>query len=255
MTRIAESHIEQLAIDLFQSQGYDHIYAPDIAPNAENAERSSFDEVLLLQRLRNAVRRINPDIPIEAQNEAIKEILRIHSPDLLTNNETFHRFLTEGVPVTKRIDGRDRGDRVWLIDFKHPENNDFVVANQFTVIENNVNKRPDLILFVNGIPLVVVELKNPVDENATIKSAFRQIETYKSTILSLFTYNAFSIISDGLEAKGGTVSSGFSRFMTWRSADGETEASHLVSQMDTLIRGMLNKETLLDLVRHFIVFE
>lgn len=255
MTRITENEIELLAIDLFQSQGYDYIYAPDIAPDAENAERNSFDEVLLLQRLRNAVRRINPDIPIEAQNEAIKEIQRIHSPDLLTNNETFHRFLTEGIPVTKRIDGRDRGDRVWLIDFKYPENNDFVVANQFTVIENNVNKRPDLIVFVNGIPLVVIELKNPIDENATLKSAFRQIETYKSTIPGLFTYNAFSVISDGLEAKAGTVSSGFSRFMTWRSADGETEASHLVNQMETVILGMLNKETLLDLVRHFIIFE
>lgn len=255
MTRITENEIEQLAIDLFQSQGYDYIYAPDIAPDAENAERNSFEEVLLLQRLRKAVQRINPGIPTEAQNEAIKEIQRINTPDLLVNNETFHRFLTEGIPVIKRIDGRDRGDRVWLIDFKDPENNEFIVANQFTIIENNINKRPDLILFINGIPLVVIELKNPIDENATIKSAFRQIETYKSTISSLFTYNAFSVISDGLEAKAGTVSSGFSRFMTWRSADGKTEASRLVNQMETMIRGMLNKETLLDLVRHFIVFE
>jgi type I restriction enzyme R subunit len=147
------------------------------------------------------------------------------------------------------------GDLVWLIDFNTPENNDFIVANQFTVVEDGVNKRPDVILFVNGIPLVVIELKNAADENATIKSAFRQIETYKAVIPSLFTYNAFTIISDGLEARAGTLSSGMSRFMAWKSADGKEEASHLVSQMETLINGMLNKETLLDLVRHFIVFE
>ena len=174
---------------------------------------------------------------------------------LLTNNESFHRLLTEGIKVSYQKDGQQRGDLVWLIDFNTPENNDFIVANQFTVVEDGVNKRPDVILFVNGIPLVVIELKNAADENATIKSAFRQIETYKAVIPSLFTYNAFTIISDGLEARAGTLSSGMSRFMAWKSADGKEEASHLVSQMETLINGMLNKETLLDLVRHFIVFE
>src|SRR5690554_5494829 len=212
-----------------------------------------------------AVRRINPTVPAAAQEEAIKEIQRIHSPELLTNNESFHRLLTEGIKVSYQKDlpasagqagGREeRGDLVWLIDFNTPENNDFIVANQFTVVEDGVNKRPDVILFVNGIPLVVIELKNAADENATIKSAFRQIETYKAVIPSLFTYNAFTIISDGLEARAGTLSSGMSRFMAWKSADGKEEASHLVSQMETLINGMLNKETLLDLVRHFIVFE
>ena len=128
-----------------------------------------------------------------------------------------------------------RGDRVWLIDFKNPHNNDFVVANQFTVVENNNNKRPDVILFVNGIPLVVMELKNAADENATIHSAFKQIETYKSIIPRLFTYNGFVVISDGLEAKAGSISAGFSRFMAWKSADGKAEASHLVSQLETLI--------------------
>ncbi|MCZ2131526.1 MAG: type I restriction endonuclease subunit R, partial [Bacteroidia bacterium] len=177
------------------------------------------------------------------------------SPELLTNNETFHRLLTEGIPVSKRVDGDDRGDRVWLIDFKNPHNNEFVVANQFTIIENGNNKRPDVILFVNGIPLVVIELKNAADENTTIHSAFKQVETYKAIIPSLFTYNGFVVISDGLEAKAGSISSGFSRFMSWKSADGKAEASHLVSQLETLIQGMLNKETLIDLIRHFIVFE
>ena len=255
MTRITESAIESFAIELLEQLGYEYIYAPNIAPDSENPKRKSFEQVLLIERLQEAVQRINKKIPAYAQADAIKEIQRIASPELLANNETLHRFLIEGVPVTIRVNGDDRGDRVWLIDFNNPSNNDFVVANQFTVVENNNNKRPDVILFVNGIPLVVIELKNAVDKNATIQSAFRQIETYKTIIPSLFTYNAFTVISDGLEAKAGTISAGFSRFMSWKTADGKVAASNLVSQLETLIKGMLNKETLLDLIRHFVVFE
>jgi type I restriction enzyme R subunit len=255
MTRITEHSIEDFAIKLLEHLGYEYLYAPSIAHDGDHPERSSYEDVLLNSRIAAAVRRINPSVPPAAQEEAIKEIERIHSPELLTNNETFHRLLTEGIKVTYQKDGQQRGDLVSLIDFETPENNDFIVANQFTVIEDGVNKRPDVVLFVNGIPLVVIELKNAANENATVKSAFRQIETYKATIPSLFTYNAFTVISDGLEARAGTLSSGMSRFMAWKSADGKEEASHLVSQMETLINGMLNKETLLDLVRHFIVFE
>lgn len=255
MNQITESIIESFAIELLNKLGYEYIYAPEIAPDSENPDRNSYEEVLLLNRLQNAVKRINHSIPTDVQKEAIKEIERISSPELLTNNETFHRLLTEGIPVSKRVDGDDRGDRVWLIDFKNPLNNEFVVANQFTIIENGNNKRPDVILFVNGIPLVVIELKNAAYENTTINSAFKQVETYKTIIPSLFTYNGFVVISDGLEAKAGSISAGFSRYMAWKSADGKAEASHLVSQLETLIQGMLNKETLIDLIRHFIVFE
>lgn len=255
MTKITENTIESFAIELFETLGYEYIYAPNIAPDSKTPERESFEQVLLLGRLQKAVNRINSSIPADVQAEAIKEIQRISSPELLANNETFHRLLTEGIPVSKRVDGAERGDRVWLIDFKNPHNNEFVVVNQFTVVENNQNKRPDIILFVNGIPLVVMELKNPVDENATIHSAFKQIETYKSVIPNLFTYNGFVVISDGLEAKAGSISAGFTRYMAWKSIDGKVEASHLVSQLETLILGMLNKETLIDLIRHFIVFE
>jgi len=253
--KITENTIEQFAIELLERLGYQYIYAPDIAPDGEKPERNSYEDVLLTGRLQNAVRRINPNIPIDAQEEAIKEIQRINSPELIANNEAFHRMLTEGINVTYQKDGHDRGDLVWLIDFETPENNEFIVANQFTVIENGNNKRPDVILFVNGIPLVVIELKNPADENATIKSAFKQLQTYKAAIPSLFTYNGIMVISDGLEAKAGSLSADFSRFMAWKSADGKEEASNLVSQMETLINGMLNKKTLLDLIRHFIVFE
>ena len=255
MEKITENAIEALAIQLLESQGVDYIYAPDIAPDSDTPERSSFEDVLLLDRLKSAVSRINPDIPPEARNDAIKQIQRLNSPELIANNEAFHRMLTEGINVTFQKDGRSRGDLVWLIDFENPENNEFVVANQFTVIENNVNKRPDVVLFINGLPMVVMELKNPADENATVRSAFKQLQTYKQAIPSLFTYNGILIISDGLEARAGTISSGFTRFMAWKTADGRTEASNLTGQLETLINGMLNKKTLLDLIRHFIVFE
>ncbi len=255
MTRITENHIEEFAIELLEKHGYEYIYAPNIAYDGETPERENYGQVLLLDRLRRAVRRINPTIPAEMQEEAIREIQRISSLDLIVDNERFHRYLTEGVSVSYHQDGGERGDLVWLVDFNNPENNDFVVANQFTIIENNHNKRPDVLLFVNGIPLVIVELKNPADQNATVQAAFRQIETYKVQIPSLFTYNSIIVISDGLEAKTGSLSAGFSRFLAWKSADGKAEASHLVSQLETLIGGMLNKQTLIDLIRHFIVFE
>ncbi len=255
MSRLNENKIEEFSIKLFERLGYQYLYGPDIAPDGDSPERNAYDEVLLVSRLREAISRINPHISHESQEEVIKDIKRIHSSELLSNNETFHRLLTEGITVTKTVDGDERGDLVWLIDFEEPENNQFLVVNQFTIIEDGHNKRPDVILFVNGIPLVVLELKNAANEQATIKSAFNQLNTYKAAIPGLFTYNAFSIISDGLEAKAGTISSDISRFMAWKSADGKEEASKLVSQLETMINGMLNKATLIDLIRSFIVFE
>jgi type I restriction enzyme R subunit len=253
--KLTESAIETFAIRQFERLGYSHLYGPDIAPDGDTPERSDYAEVLLTGRLAQAVKRINPRLPPDMLQAAIKEVQRVQSPDLLGNNETLHRLFTEGVPVSLHKDGDERGERVWLFDFARPEANEFVVVSQFTVIENHQNKRPDLVLFVNGIPLVVIELKNAADENATIKAAWQQIETYKQSIPSLFACNALVVISDGLEAKAGSISAGLSRFMAWKSADGKAEASHLVSQLETLIVGMLNKTTLLDLLRHFIVFE
>jgi len=255
MLTIYESDIEQFAIELLQNLGYQYLYGPDIAPDSNRPERQSFEDVLLLERLQKAINRINPTIPQDSREDAIKQIQRLNSPEVIANNEAFHRMLTEGIKVSYQKDGNERGDLVWLIDFKNPENNDFLVVNQFTVIENGVNKRPDVVLFVNGLPLVIIELKNPADENATVKSAYEQLQTYKQTISSLFTYNEILVISDGLEARAGSLSAGFDRFMAWKSSDGKIEASHLISQLETLIKGMLNKETLLDLIRHFIVFD
>lgn len=255
MVRLIESDIEELTIKLLENFGYKHIYAPDIAPDSDAPERNNFSDVLLIDRLRSAIRNINPTIPESAREQALKDVERIHSPELLTNNETFHRLLTEGVNVTYQKEGHERGDLVFLIDFDNPENNEFLVVNQFTVIENHQEKRPDVILFVNGLPLVVIELKNPTNENTTLKSAYEQLGTYKATISGLFTYNALLVISDGLEAKVGSLSADFSRFMAWKSIDGKNEESHLISQLETLIKGMLNKNTLIDLIRHFVVFE
>ena len=252
---ITELEIEKLAINLLEKQGYKHIYAPHIAPDSDNPLRNGFDDVLLEQKLKSAIDRINPDTSPEAREDAIRQVRRIHSPELIVGNEEFYIMLTEGVNITTRKNGEDRGDYIKLVDFNNPENNEFNVVNQFTVIENNQNKRPDIILFVNGIPLVVIELKNATNEYATIASAYNQLQTYKQTIPSLFTYNGILVISDGLEAKAGSLSSGLTRFMTWKSADGKTWASHLVSQLEILISGMLNKATLLDLIRNFIVFE
>ena len=255
MPILTESKIEEFAIGLFEQLGYRYLYGPDIAPDGTNPKRVSFEEVVMVESLRHAVYRINHMLPQEVCNEAINQVVRIASPDLLSNNETFHRMLTEGVSVSVHREGAERGELVWLVDFDNPLNNDFTVINQYTIVENNHNKRPDILLFVNGLPLVIIELKNAADENATVQSAFRQMGTYYETIPSLFTYNSIIVISDGLEARAGSLSAGFSRMMAWKSADGKAEASRLVSQLEVLIKGMLNKETLLDLIRSFTVFE
>ena len=255
MSKITESSIENFAIDLLKLQGYDYLFGADIAPDGENPLRNSFEDVILFDRLKSAIKKINPNLPQSSIDDAIKQLTQIHTPNLLANNEIFHKMLTQGVKVTYTKDGVERGDIVWLIDFKNPQNNDFLVVNQFTVIENSVNKRPDIVIFINGLPLIVMELKNPTDENMSLKSAYNQLQTYKQTIPSLFTYNEILIISDGLEAKIGSLSAGYDRFMAWKSADGKKEASHLVSQLEILIKGLLDKQTLIDYIRFFILFD
>lgn len=254
-----EAAIETFALKLLSRQGYDVLYGPDMAPDGATPERASYSQIFLTERMRAAARRINTHLPVALMpaliEQAVNEFSRVHTDELLADNETLHRMLTEGVTVSYQEGGAERGALVWLIDFAKPDNNEFLAVNQFTVEEKGVHKRPDVVLFVNGIPLVVVELKNAASEKADMPSAFRQIETYKAVIPSLFASNAFVVISDGLSARAGTLSSGYGRFMAWKSADGIAEASHLVGQLEVIIQGMLNPATLLDLVRHFIVFE
>ncbi len=252
---ITENIIEQSAIEILQSQGWEYANGKEISPEGLFCERENFSQIVLLNRLRTAIAKINPTIPLDAQEAAVQKILRVASPDLLHNNEEFHRLLVEKVKIPYQENGYERSHEVALIDFEHPANNQFLVVNQYTIIENNQNKRPDVLLFVNGLPLVVIELKNAASENADIKSAYQQIQTYKAIIPSLFTYNAICILSDGLECKAGSVSADLSRYMTWKTADGIKEASRFKPQLETLLKGMLQPATLLDLVRNFIVFE
>ena len=211
--------------------------------------------MLLPGRVARAIARLNPHLPPATHADALRQLQRIAGPELIAVNEAFHRLLTEGIPVSLHENGQERGDRLWLVDFAHPERNDFLAVNQFTVVENGVNKRPDILLFVNGLPLAVIELKNAADENATIRSAFQQLQTYKAVIPGLFTFNGLLVVSDGLEARAGSLSANFARFLAWKSADGVAEASPLIPQLEILIRGLLAPATLLDLIRHFTVFE
>jgi type I restriction enzyme R subunit len=253
---ITESEIEQIALDILSEDlGYTVLYGPDIA-EGDKKERD-YTEVVLQQRLKTAIDKFNPTIPEEAKEEAFKKALRTVTVSLADNNEHFHRMLTEGVDVKFSIgDGKTKTDKVWLIDFENPNNNEFLAINQFTVVENHNNKRPDIVLFVNGLPLVVIELKNATDETADVKAAYNQLQTYKQLIPSLFNYNTFLLVSDGWFAKAGTLSSDYSRFMEWKTADGITVVDSLREpEMEPMIKGLLNKETLLDVIRHFIVFE
>jgi type I restriction enzyme R subunit len=255
MKPITENIIEESAIEILQSQGWEYANGKEISPEGLFCERGNFSQVVLLNRLRNAIAQINTTIPLDAQEAAVQKVLRIASPDLLHNNEEFHRLLVEKVKIPYQENGYERSHEVALIDFEHPANNQFLVVNQYTIIENNQNKRPDVLLFVNGLPLVVIELKNAASENADIKSAYQQLQTYKASIPSLFTYNAICILSDGLECKAGTVSSDFSRYMAWKTKDGVKEESKFIPQLQTMLVGMLQPSVLLDLVRNFIVFE
>jgi len=254
MRTITETQIESICLEYLRELGYDFLYGPDISPDGMFPERL-YNEVILTSRLKSAIDRLNPLVNSDAREDALKKVLRTTSPNLLINNETFHQYLTEGIDIEYRKDGNIRGDKVYIVDFNNPENNEFLAVNQFTVVENNNNKRPDVILFVNGLPLVVIELKNPTDEKATTRNAFNQLQTYKHLIPTLFTYNSLLIASDGWEARCGTLTSDWNRFVPWKSKDGRTTEETTSPQIEVMFKGMLNKSTLLDLIRHFIVFE
>ncbi len=256
--KLYESGIEQITLEMLRDEnGYGLAYGPELLEG--DAPERGYGDLVLQNRLRTAIDRINPRIPKTAREEAFKKVLRTSALTVIDNNETFHHLLTEGVDVKFSVgDGKSRTDKVWLVDFEHPESdkNEFLAVNQFTVVENNVNKRPDIVLFINGLPLVVIELKNAADEKADVQAAFNQLQTYQQVIPSLFTFTAFEVISDGWFAKAGTISSDYSRFMEWKSVDGVhvIDSKHQ-SELEPLVKGLLNKKTLLDVLRHFIVFE
>ena len=249
MPIITEDAIEQLALKWFAGRGYS-------VQHGQAVERSDSSVVVLEDRLRQALRNINPKLPHEALDEAFRKLTRPETPSLSANNRAFHRFLVEGVPVEiKRPDGSFGGDRVKVVDFDTPGENEFLVVNQFTVTENKHERRPDVVVFLNGLPIAVFELKNAVDEKADIGTAFRQLQTYKNEIPSLFTCNELLVISDGLHARLGSLSANFERFMPWKTIDGDGLAPASLTQLQVLIEGVFEPRRLLDLLRHYIVYE
>jgi len=255
---ITESDIEEAALEILDELGYEIIYGPDIAPDGSSPERREYSEVVLVERLKEAIEILNPKASKIAKEEALKKVLGAarESPDLVINNNAFHKMLVNGVDVEiRRKDGIISGQKIWLFDYNQSKNNQFLAVNQFTVIENHNNRRADIVIYVNGLPLAVMELKNVADETATIWTAFNQLQTYKHQIPSIFTYNQILIISDGIEARAGTITSNKEWFMPWKTVDGKDVEPNSVPQLDVLLRGMFNKAIFLDLVRHFVVFE
>ncbi|MFN9235243.1 MAG: type I restriction endonuclease subunit R, partial [Planctomyces sp.] len=226
------------------------------APGEPAAERSSFSDVILMSRLQDAIRRLNPQIPPEAQEEALRKVVRLDTASFIGNNRAFHKMLRDGVEVEySRLDGSIAGDRVRLVDFGRPAANDWFAVNQFTVIESQHNRRPDVVIFVNGLPLAIIELKNAADAEATIWSAYSQLQTYKSEIPSLLQYCELLIVSDGVQARIGSLTANQEWFKVWRTIDGEKDAPRSALELEVLIRGMFEKRRFLDMLQHFIVFE
>ena len=253
---ISESTVESAALDWLASLDWTVLHGPDIAPDTPAAERADYGEVVLTTRLRSALARLNPDLPDDALEDALRRLTRPAGATPEARNRDFHRMLVAGVTV-EHVDaeGRVRGAQVRVLGFDDLGNNDWLTVNQFTVVENKHERRPDIVLFVNGLPLAVIELKNPADENATIWSAFQQLQTYKAEIPSLFTFNAALVVSDGLEARIGALTAGQEWFKPWRTIAGEALADPSLPQLQVLLEGVFNRRRLLALARDFIVFE
>lgn len=251
-----ESHLEEATLEWFEELGYEIVFAPDIAPDGEYAEREDYSDVTLNDRLFEALKRINPKMPDYALEDAFRQIVIPQSPSLIMNNKAFQKMITDGIDVqVKQADASYRTEKVYVFDFEKPLNNEFMVANQFTIVEHGMEKRPDVIAFVNGIPLVVIELKSASDENVDITDAYNQLQTYKMTIPSLFTYNSFMVTSDGINARAGTITSDEDRFMAWRTIDGDDVAPLSIPQLEVLIKGMFQRDRFLDIIKHFVLFQ
>jgi type I restriction enzyme R subunit len=251
-----ESIVEAAALGWFQELGYAVLSGPQLAPGEPTAERETFSDVVLVGRMRQAIRQLNPAIPEDAREEALRKLLRLATPSLLQTNRAFHRLLREGVPVEyPRSDGSIADDHVRLADFTTVVANDWLVVNQFSVSDGQHSRRPDLVVFLNGLPLGLIELKNAAAEGATIWSAYSQLQTYKAEIPSLLSTNAVLVVSDGLQARIGSLTSNQEWFKVWRTIDGEVDAPATELELETLIRGVFAPEHFLDLLQHFIVFE
>ncbi len=250
-----ESDIEKTTLEYLQNLGYSILFGPDIASDGINPMRKSYGDVILYPKFVEAINRLNPGMPQEAKEDAINKIINIFhtSPDMVDVNKLFHKYLLEGIDIEYRKNNETIGDKVYIVDFNNPDNNDFTAINQFTIIENKNNRRPDVLVFINGIPLVIFELKNPTDEKAVLEKAYNQIQTYKNEIPYLFSYNELCIIGDGLtDTRIGPFTADIDRYMKWKSIDGINIDQ--IGKMSTLINGVFKKDRILDIVKNFIIF-
>jgi type I restriction enzyme R subunit len=253
---MTEDQLEKEALGWLDELGYAHVYGPTIANDGDSPERVNYRQVVLVERLRSAIAKLNPKVPVAAREDALKQVLELGVPVQMSANRVFHRLLVSGVPVQYQKEGETRGDFVRLIDWAEVKANDWVAINQFSIQGPKHTRRPDIILFVNGLPLVLLELKNPADVNADLWQAFKQIQTYKEQIPDLFHYNEILVITDGSEARMGSLSADAERFMNWRTIDGlDLDPLGQFNELETMIRGVLAPEMLLDYLRYFVLFE
>ena len=255
MTRLTESTVEEATLEWLAELGWQVLYGPDIAPDTADAERDSYDQMILKRRLQNALLQLNPSLPDAALEDALHRLARPDGATMEARNHAFHLMLVNGVNVEYRDeDGAIRGAQARVLDVDHPDNNNWLAANQFTVAENRHRRRPDIVLFVNGLPLGIIELKSPADPNATIRMARQQLQTYKTELPTLFSMNEFLIVSDGLEARVGTTTSEWEWFKPWRTLPGE-ESAQTVTGLRTMLHGVAKPSHFLALIRDFIVFD
>ncbi|HET8630861.1 MAG TPA: type I restriction endonuclease subunit R [Thermomicrobiales bacterium] len=255
LTKFTESIVEEAALAWLADLGYEVVFGPDIAPGEPTAERADYREVVLAGRLRAALARLNPGAAPDALAEAFRQITQAGGPSLVRANQAFHRWLTEGIEVELLRDGEPRGEHVRLGDFADPAANDWLAVNQYTVVEGRRERRPDVVVFVNGLPLAVIELKNAADEQATIWKAWQQLQTYQQQLPRLFTYNALQVISDGVEARLGTLHTPKERFLPWKTITGDELEPPTANQLEVLLKGVFEPARFLDLIRGFVVFE
>ena len=246
-----EDLIEMAFIDQLTGQGFEFHHGPDIAPDSDNPQRKNFDSVVLENELLKAIEKLNPGVPSSAITEAHQKVLNLGTEDIMENNERFHNYLTNGVPVEYTKDGEAKGVNVDLLDIENPENNSFWAVNQLVIIENSLNRRLDVVIYINGLPLVVVELKNATSEKATIRNAYTQIQNYKKDVPSIFFYNALCVISDGIDAKVSSLSAPFTRYLSWKAK----EDSGVQTDLQVMTKHMFDKRVLLNLIRYCTVFE
>ena len=256
MTTLTEADVEKVALEWLSALGWSVTHGPDIAPDAPTPERSGYDQVVLERRLRDALAELNPDLPVPALDDAFRKLTRPAGPTLEARNRAFHRLLVDGVTVEYPLqDGSIRGAQARVVDFENPDSNDWLAVNQFSVSENRNRRRADIVLFLNGLPLAVIELKNPADEDATIWTAWQQLQTYKAELPTLFSMNAALMVSDGTQARIGALTAGREWFKPWRTVTGETLADPRMTELQVMLEGVFAPRRFLDLVRDFIVFE